>query len=211
VPRITWGEKILQLTSAADRWLDALIDGYLDPVLRERGFFRQDRTWNRDLGAVRHVIDVQTDASDDSDRSPIPSRFTINLAIFVPAHKTWLGKSPPAFVLEVDCPVRQRIGQIMPSGVDRWWFIRLGPAMPNVGTEVANSLLNYGLPFLNRHDSLEHVAAWIEQPRHYHAPLRAAIRATLGDRDGARDILDKLDRDGWHDVVVELKSRFGLA
>lgn len=201
----------MPIVSSADRWLDDLIRQHVDPLLRGRGFVRRERAWNRDLGAVRHVIDVQTDASDDSDRSPIPSRFTINLAVFVPIFKTWTGVSPPAFVDEVDCPVRERIGHRLPSGVDRWWFITPTSDASRTGNEVAKALVDYGLPFLDPLQTLESVATWVEQPRHYHAPLLATIRAHQGDPDGARRVLDELARDeSWLAVVAKLKSQLRL-
>jgi hypothetical protein len=117
------------MTAPSGKFIDKLIRGRLHPSLKELGFVRKGRTWNRDVNALKHVVNVQSGMFN----SPRGGDFTINLGVFVPSvYRVVRGREPSFFANEIDCVVRLRLGALMEGGVlssgassgrkqDHWW------------------------------------------------------------------------------------------
>lgn len=145
--------------------LDILVRKSLHPALKDRGFRRKGRTWNRQANELVQVINVQASRWNEGNSG----YFTVNLGVFVPAvYLVIWGREPPPFVAEEDCVVRCRIGTVIncedpvtayTTGEqrDNWWQFDEAIDLEEMGNEVVNAILTYGLHFLQASNSLEKI------------------------------------------------------
>lgn len=202
--------------NAVDLRIDEIVRHSIHPFLRERGFIRKGRTWNRDLGEVRHVINIQTDARferDDLDRSPIPSSFTVNLGVFIPYYyeTMWSEATPPSFIKEDVCPIHYRMRDPDDPRQEHWWFVDTATDIETVGRDVANALIRDGLPFVDGLGSLRAILEWLGQRESYHYLVLAVLLLHFQNVDGARRIIEKMPQTpGWQANVGILRQKFGL-
>lgn len=151
--------------------MDAIQAGLVS-LFRERGYRKRGRTYNRqgDSGLVQ-VVNFQMGPYDPPGTVEIPGlrenlygRFTLNLGVYVPeVAENHLAGSAKAFVSEVYCSIRARLGELEETGQDLWWKVAFAP---DVLEDVRQRLERYGFPFLDRFSTREGIVDhWIEFSR----------------------------------------------
>ncbi|WP_081752727.1 DUF4304 domain-containing protein [Kallotenue papyrolyticum] len=171
-------------------FVDELIKRYLHPELRQYGFTRKARTWNREYNSFNQVINVQTGKTSTHNSGD----FTINMGVFVPSVYRAVWGDVPSFVRETDCTVRTRLGCLLDKKVDKWWSFDQTTDIVLIGKEITDLLVNYGLPFLEQFDSLESIHNFliIRCKSKQSTPLEhiylAVVKAQLGDTSGAKEL-----------------------
>src|SRR5215475_11462786 len=109
------------------------IQAEIHEFLKPLEFRKKGRTFNRHtVDGLTQVINLQMGASDPPGTTYIPGLrenlhglFTINLGIFVPeVHRLYLGKNP-IWVLEYNCSIRSRLGQLSAEKKELWWRAEL--------------------------------------------------------------------------------------
>lgn len=116
----------------------------LDRALTPLGFVRENRGWIRQRGEIRDWVDLQ--------KSSIDGSVTVNLFAKNLETERILRSIP----CEKGLGIRQfgqRIGELI-DGRDRWW-----KNDPNGPTEIAEAVLQHGIPWLERVRSLEDEAS----------------------------------------------------
>ena len=129
------------------------------PILKEAGFRKRRHTFNRSSGDDRmvHVLNFQMGAYDPSGTAEIPGlrpnlygRFTINLAVFVPAmHR--MNLSSREWFSDYHCQLRKRIGELLPERADVWWRLDHRGAEADAVAAVRDT----GLPWLDQFGSYD--------------------------------------------------------
>lgn len=72
------------MTSIAGQRIDDLVRIHVHPVLKLAGFRRSNRTWNRAIGDLVHVVNIQASQWNDGDRgSSARSRWNVEPCIRV--------------------------------------------------------------------------------------------------------------------------------
>ena len=215
------------MNTESGRFIDELIRRHIQPVLRERGFVRKARTWNRHRGTFIDVINVQASRWNANDSGS----FTVNVGVFLPSvySITW-GKEPPSVAKVGDCIVETRLGdpsmdgetllKVAPKGqlLEQWWNFDASTDVDVLGSQVAEVIVRQGLPFLEHFDSIEAIRDFLVErcnsPRG--RPLDrinlAVIEARLGDLNSARQRLMESKRlDGWGDWASAVANRLGIS
>ena len=100
-----------QAKKAVDQVVEEIV-----PLLKERGFRKRRRCWNRSRGEFVDVIRIQESKTSDPERRD----FTVNLGVFVPAfHDAVWGEPPKGFAVEAHCAVQRRLGDPDAEGANR--------------------------------------------------------------------------------------------
>jgi hypothetical protein len=121
----------------------------LNELLKPLGFTRQKAVWNRRVGNVVDVIDVQVSKAGDT--------ITVNAGVLDhEVHAKLWGKEAPPFIEEPACTVRARIGELIDSN-DRWWSL----SKVETATEVAEAVKARVLPFLKCMHTRQAMAEWL--------------------------------------------------
>lgn len=193
--------------------------------LGDLGFKVRGRTFNRaTTDGLTQVINLQMGPSDPPGTTYIPGlrenlhgMFTVNLGVYIPEVAEFQGGLARSWVQEYNCSVRTRLGRAAGDG-DIWWHAR-DPAA--VLADVQPLLMSYGLPFLERFATRDHVLAELEEAsdnlEHCAVPriVRALILWKRGNAQLARQLLAlqaaDCARNPRHPVYVrELAQRLGL-
>jgi hypothetical protein len=112
--------------------------------LRKAGFKRRGQLFERSVGDVVHLVQLQKSRSSSADAL----RATVNLAIWVPALapiRAGIRDAPS----EPGAQWRERLGFTMPQRRDLWWDVRSEAEAEQVAADIAASLQSYGLPRLD--------------------------------------------------------------
>jgi Domain of unknown function (DUF4304) len=156
--------------------------------VKARGFVRHGHNWNRAAGDLRDVVNVQGGAWNQGDWG----QFAVNLGKFPSSvYSVSVGVEPPPVVAEFHCPLRTRVGALMPrldqdQPVDRWWRFDVSSDAQAIGEEVADAILTYGLRFLESVHSLVSIRRILRSHRSRQLPPffedvdLAIIEAPLG-------------------------------
>lgn len=135
-------------------------------------------------------------------------RFTLNLGVYFPAEaalgeSTTAGREKPA---QVDCIVSERIGCLLPGARDYWWQIEREGDEERVGTEAAEALAEYGIPWLEAHSGSTAAQAWAERKGLYY--WAAVFALQRGEVDGARKLVRRAanEAQGRPELVTRLRS-----
>ena len=195
-------------TSATGQAVDTLIRVGVHPLLKQHGFARKSRTWNRASGDVVHVVNIQgSQASFGED-----AEFYVNTGVFAPA--LWgatRDTPPPPFVSEPECHLRERLDPPDP-GADRWRLsIRDDPATEK--TPLVQALEHTTLPFFAQFASLLDVRDYLRRAPSDPPRLELAMaEALLGDPQAARNLFDAFvaARPRSRDHIDTLKRRLDL-
>ena len=166
--------------------IDSVVREHIHPLLKQRGYRKQARTFHKIGEESTLVVHIQASQWNQS----ADGQFTINLgAYFADIEKICDSHEIRGLPKEYDCTVRRRIGQIMPSNLDKWWEINPGANLEEIGKEVAAGLSEYGLRWLESVASKDSLAAELESRREY---LRAAGLSLLeGNVEGAKEYIQK--------------------
>lgn len=187
-----------------------LVNNYVHPYLKGKGFKKGNLNWNREVGEVVHVINIQKSQYNDSSSYS----FTINVGVYLEfVDKICWDKSRPKIVSETACVARNRIGRLMRCG-DIWWTIVPETEITQIKEEVINGIQNYVLPFLESNSSIAEIGAYLNntlksKPRYGLEYIQVAIvKYYLSDKIGSFEILDDLiKRKIWEERAIEVKSR----
>ena len=139
--------------------LDILIKNHVSPFLRQHGYKKKNMTWNRIVGDVIQVIDIQLASHSDIEEGV----FTINLGLF--HREVWKicwQKEAPRFVYEHDCFPRVRMSQLLdnPSRecLDDWWSCAQVSNIEVLANEILDAMENKCIPFVDRMLTLKNIA-----------------------------------------------------
>lgn len=184
--------------------IKTLVDS-VNTVLREFEFFGDKLIWNRRLGEVIEVVDLQVSKSK--------GEITINCGIFhtniysIVWGRDWVGTAE-----EPLCVVRARIGELM-DGHDVWWRIS------NEATKhsAIRALTEYCLPFLEGVRSNQEIEAYLERTalkQQYPLPkiYLAAMRVLNGKREAGCSLLSDIQKKAlgdWRNRAREVSVRLG--
>jgi len=204
------------------------IQSQLVPFLKENGFRKRGRTFNRtSADGLISVINFQMGAFDPPGTSAIPGlrkslygSFTINLGIFVPeVYRYQSGSEAISFVQHDHCCIRARLGSLGPERQDIWWQAKISSKLVE---ELRNRLVSDALPFLKRFESREAIIRdWPDYYDEYQfgsssSPniVLAIILANQGRTEEARPFLEQQIRQSQHEshkaYVRSLAIRLGL-
>lgn len=203
-----------------------MVSRHLSSALRERGFRRNGRRWIRAGAGFSHIVEIQSGRWNVGDRGS----FTLNLGVFVPlAHEAVWGETPKAGMRSVDSVIDVRLGEVMPEGRlaaraprgkrrDRWGDYDATSDFDLLGRDVTESVINYGLPFLDQFDSLPAIHDFLaaETQNAPRLPVQhlylAAIKVALADLEGARLLLASTSEQfpAWRERAQEASVRLGL-
>ena len=166
--------------------IDSVVSKHIHPLLKERGFRKQSRTFRKEGGESTLVVNVQASQWNEG----LKGQFTINLGAYFPdIEKICDSHEIKGGPKEYDCTVRSRIGQTMPGNFDKWWEIESSSNLDEIGKEVADSLKEYGLPWLERVAAKKSLRSELEIRREY---LRAAGLSLLeGDVESAKKYVEE--------------------
>jgi len=193
--------------------------------LKAAGFKVRGRTFNRATSdGLTQVISLQMGASDPPGTIYIPGlrenlhgMFTVNLGVHIPEVAQVQDCAPKAWVQEYHCSIRTRLGQAS-GGQDIWWH---ASDPPRAVADIQPLLMSYGLIFLERFATRDHVLAELAAARdnlEYCAVPRivsAVILRERGSTEMARQLLSaqaaECTRNPGHPAYVrELALRLGL-
>jgi hypothetical protein len=211
-----------QITKA----IDQVVSIGIHPVLKERGFKKQGRTFQKHVDDLYHVVRIQGSQYNEFDSG----QFTINLGIASPEiAAVWRGgkvpKNPASHML-----LYERIGFLLPMKKDRWWRIGPGTDLSELAREVGDSLSRHALKFfeISAFRSTQALLEALEkselQMRLFGAPtIREELRAVLlhraGHADEAKTVLISLITGKEHTTglggyvrrIRDLGARLGFA
>jgi hypothetical protein len=121
----------------------------LDVLLTPLGFMRKKSVWNRNVGDMVDVIDVQVSKAGDT--------ITVNAGVLErDVHTKLWGERPPLFVEEPWCTVRARAGALI-DGHDRWWQLNKA----NTAIDVSQAVGSHVLPFVNQMHTRQAMVEWL--------------------------------------------------
>lgn len=178
----------------------------LDELLLPLGFRRQLDVWNRRVGPLVEVIDVQV--------AKVGGRMTVNVGALDPdLYSQCWGQAPPSFVRDPQCTVRTRLGPLI-DGSDFWW--------PMGSPGLCNAVEAYAVPFLERMHApgaMEEflMSSTASKKKHPYPPpviYVALLMDKRGDRSGACALLDELQErvlGAWRTRVREIALRLGCS
>jgi len=132
-------------------------------VLKERGFRKSGRTFNRHTsGSLVHVVNFQMGQWPVGNyvvpglRESAYGKFTVNLGIALPDVRRIEGRLEEKKVYqEYDCEIRERLGSLAKGGADVWWEIC--PPVETIASDLSALFRSHGFPFLERFESYDDV------------------------------------------------------
>ena len=201
------------------------LQGRLSPSLRQSGFRKRGRTYNRTTAdGLSHVIAFQMGAFDPPGTTYFPGlrenlygRFTVNLGVYVPeVARNHGGGEAKSVVHDYDCSIRTRLGRTAEK--EFWW--KVSASEPLI-TELLERLQNEAFPFFQRFQHREQIInefrAATDCTELMAAPriVCAIILLNRGEREEARRLLtaqarDRTSNPGHSAYVIGLARRLGV-
>jgi hypothetical protein len=151
--------------SLSGRLVNEVVRLTLAPALKSCEFARKHHTWNRRFGELVHVVELQPGRWNQAGRGDL----TVNIGVFDHVvYGVLRGKEAPAFAKELDCVFRAHLGAVMPGGVfadgplngqSRYndWVFTPESDPTELGEDIRKALLGWGIPFLEKFDTLRSV------------------------------------------------------
>jgi hypothetical protein len=175
------------MNTPATKLLQKALRETLEPAIVRMGFEGKKRIYRRNRNGLMDIVDIQLWKYNDANRA----RFTIELGLCVPVALEMAAalqsfayfRSSVASPGITECAERERIGILIPEPKDRWWTISSGTDPTAVASEVVTNLEKFGMPWLERYDSLE---AFARRPVPKPSVFDIALRSHLGLREEAR-------------------------
>jgi len=210
--------------SALAASLDAL-QTHLDPLLRQAGFRKHGRTYNRTTSdGLTHVVGFQMASFDPPGTTHIPGlrenlygRFTVNFGIYVPeVARNHGGGEAKAVVHDYNCCIRTRLGRT--ANKEFWWKISTSGALVS---ELLERLQSEALPFFRRFENRDQILGEFRTTADNTELMAvprivcAIILLNRGDRETARSLLAAQAREhtrnpGHPAYVIGLAKRLGI-
>lgn len=208
------------MSSLANKVIEDILRVHVRPLLKDQGYVRRGRVWNKRLDQVGYAVQVQASQWNEGERGS----FTVNLGVFVPYVLSVCPIPRHTILIEpAECSIETRIGLIGPggtfledkSGRDVWWDVEAHSDLGKVGQSVQEAIANRAIPFLNRFVSLCDVAEFTLA----HSGLmltppmellhKAIILNKLGKHTEAYTALEQLKRKFpyWQDVAEATEQR----
>jgi hypothetical protein len=193
--------------SAIGEAIDAVLAAGLVPALKLARWKRSRRTFRRADGDAVMVTHVQ--ASQGS--AGAEGLFTVNLGVYFAAVDTVSGNRVLEAPCHYECPLRVRLGLLMPEHRDHWWKVVVDAPVEALATEVADAWRQFGLPWFERHRDLRTALA----NRKTIDELTLTMWLASGDRERSRGVLQQLLADekctpGQSLYLRRLGERHGL-
>ncbi|MDE2408036.1 MAG: DUF4304 domain-containing protein [Xanthomonadaceae bacterium] len=160
------------------RLIDHAIKGAPATLLKAQGFTRAGHDFHRMRG---DLIDVVNFLSSVAERRR-EGRLTINVGIYSQRTNEALLRKPQPRPHEYDCALRSRIGELLPSGIDKWWTVDPETDSAKLATELSIAVELAGLPWLEGIEDLPALSAQLAGTPSLEA---AASALALGDRGEA--------------------------
>ena len=198
--------------------IDEVIKQGIGPLLKEAGFVKKGRLWNRAIGDFVYVADVQESRYNDSGQA----RFTLNFGVCsLKAFSLCWGRPISKFVKETDCLLRKRIGELLvlsdsENAIDYWWKLEKPEDVQSVASEVAIVIRGRLLPYLQMITSIEALRDVIAQhiAKNNRDTLSgiylAIVNALLGNLEMAQEQLASLRQsspDSWKERIDDVAKR----
>jgi hypothetical protein len=197
----------------------------LDPLLRECGFRKSNRTYNRTTAdGLTHVIDFQMGKFDPPGTTYIPGLrenlyglFSVNLGVYVPevaSHQG--GGEAKSVVRDRNCCIRTRLGHA--RNKEHWWKIS---ADESLIIELLERLRNEAFPLFQRFETRDQILSEF-QAATANTNLMAVPRIVCaiiflnrGERERARQLLTEQAREDTRNprhtaYVIDLARRLGV-
>jgi len=210
--------------SALAHTLDQL-QALLDPMLRQFGFRKHGRIYNRSTAdGLTHVIGFQMGRSDPPGTIYIPGLrenlyglLDVNLGVYVPEVARDHGRHEAKSVVhEYNCCIRTRLKR--KANKDLWWTISDGgPLVAEISELIQAEALPLFQRFENRDQILDEFQAAPDSTELMAVPriVCAIILLHRGQREEARRLLAAQARDhtrnpGHRAYVTELAHRLGI-
>lgn len=168
--------------------VDHVVSAGIHPILKERGFKKQGRSFHKPVGDLYHVVHVQSNRHNVFD----VGKFTINLGVASPEiaalwHGETTSRNPAG---HTNLLFTTRIGHLLPSGQDHWWTIEPTTDLDRLAQEVGDCLAQYGLTYFENpaFQSTQALLDPLERDALDGIPTaRVEIRAVLLHREGRAD------------------------
>jgi hypothetical protein len=162
----------------------------LSSILLGKGFKFSGGTWVRDSGNLKEVIGSQFSSKTGS--------VTFNVGIADrDVWKIYWDEHIPEFVDDAKCIAKRRIGEILPSGTDRWWKI------DEFNEASASEVVDAALHFFEKLSSRENLLAHLKSRKFLviaEKPYIPIILHLLGQSESALSLLKELETgsgDAW--------------
>ena len=179
--------------SITQQAIRAISAGAVASLLRPLGFKRRAPHLWRETGGIYHSVNFQASQWGTNE----DGQFTVNLGVSSPIlYASFTGRTFPTNPGSALWPINVRIGGLMPSRCDLWWQVTDHTDLDALGTEVAQTLHDYALPFFERLRTAEQFNSLLlsDQPipgvTAAQRPLIGAMVAVqLGRRESAHRML----------------------
>lgn len=212
------------MASAANAMIERIIRRYVHPVLKDHGFVRKGRIWNRlGTGDVGQTVDIQTSQwNHGSDGS-----FTINVGVFIPyIYSIYLAPATSTLIGPTPSTISLRIGALRDGGsllgeregYDIWWDVGTDIDPDEVGRTVRDILLTRALPFLDKFTAPQDVVTFIRAHPNLNIQVwqecmhSAILLHNLGEPDRAQSILEQVAREHpyWKNIATTTMERLRM-
>jgi uncharacterized protein DUF4304 len=194
----------------------------LDPMLRQFGFRKHGRTYNRPTPEdLTQVIGFQMGRFDPPGTMHIPGlrenlygKFTVNLGIYVPeVARNHGGGEAKSVVQDSNCCIRTRLGR--KADKELWWKISDSEGLV---AEISERLQNEAFPLFRRFETRNQILDEFrtsERTELMAVPriVCAILLVHRGEREEARRLLQARDHTGnpRHPAyVIDLAQRLGI-
>lgn len=196
-----------------------LVGQHVSPTLRNKGFRKKGLVWNRNLGDIVHVLDIQPSRWNTKDEKS----FTINVGVlYKPAWSICWGKACPEVIKAHDCFPEFRIGQLLanlaPKALDKWWTLKSEDDVEVVGEELQDVISEKCLPFLESCASLRQISVIITDHDDWKQPAQrmayAILKYCAGETEVAIAILNEMianrKLEAWHPRLRDALLRLNV-
>jgi hypothetical protein len=132
----------------------------MQEVLKPRGYRKRGSTFFKECDDV--VLEVNLQKSRSSTGAQVKA--TINLRVYSRTLTRAMGY-PMEYPTDPHRHWEARIGQFLPQPGDPWWEARSEAEAAQAGEEIAQALIQYGLPALDQVSSTDRLRAWWQSSR----------------------------------------------
>ena len=166
--------------------IDAIIKEGLAPLLKNEGFKKKARYFDREHENRIELINIQASKWNEGNEG----QFTVNVGVYYPEIEKVTDALPVnGLPKEFDCTIRERIGHLSQDNKDTWWKINSSSNDAEVSENVANHVKDLCLPWLDVMSSLDDVKDYIA--KNNRAFVAAGIALFQGNRDEASAYIEQ--------------------
>ncbi len=180
----------------------------LDQKLKPLGFLRKGSAWNRKIGSVVEVVDLQLSSTGD--------RVTVNVGVLDSnVYTVFWGAKIPNFIEQPICTVGLRIGELI-DGRDKWWLL----SDSNADVEIVGEVNSRVLPFFQKMHVSHAMENWLVtndvRKKKYLPPIinLAILMIRRGATDEGCKLFDEIQAKPaglWKVRIAEISARIGCA